>query len=403
MTGESILDKIMTQKQAETIGRLHVSDIIDTLLERLNERERDILKRRFGLNQVKRATLEEIGNSHNLTRERVRQIETGSVAKLKKLDDLTALVADLKSLIISLLEDHGGLMDREYLFDILLALALDQSRAKTEDFPIYRNHFSFLISKIMDGDIATLDNSTQFNPSFKLRFQELDHLELVAKDLLSKVKTTKRLYVTEELINLASELESYKKHSSKMNSKNNFELSEALRGIVPDSELSLVNDNKALYSVLKAVAELEQNKFGHWGHSDSREINPKTINDKIYLVLKHNGKPMHYEDISKKINETAFDGKKVNTATVHNELILDAKYVLVGRGLYALKEWGYSKGTVADVIGDVLKKAKRPLTKKEITEEVMKQRMVKKTTIDLALMNKKRFERQTGNKYTLIK
>ncbi len=403
MTGESILDKIMTQKQAETIGRLHVSDIIDTLLERLNERERDILKRRFGLNQVKRATLEEIGNSHNLTRERVRQIETGSVAKLKKLEDLSALVADLKSLVISLLEDHGGLMDREYLFDILLALALDQSRVKSEDFPIYRNHFSFLISKIMDADIATMDNSTQFNPSFKLRFQELDHLEIVAKDLLSKVKTTKRLYVTEELISLASELESYKKHSSKMNSSNNFELAEALRGIVPDSELSLVNDNKALYSVLKAVAELEQNKFGHWGHSDSREINPKTINDKIYLVLKHNGKPMHYEDISKKINETAFDGKKVNTATVHNELILDAKYVLVGRGLYALKEWGYSKGTVADVIGDVLKKAKRPLTKKEITEEVMKQRMVKKTTIDLALMNKKRFERQTGNKYTIIK
>lgn len=403
MTGESILDKIMTQKQAETIGRLHVSDIIDTLLERLNERERDILKRRFGLNQVKRATLEEIGHSHNLTRERVRQIETGSVAKLKKLEDLSALVADLKSLVISLLEDHGGLMDREYLFDILLALALDQSRAKSEDFPIYRNHFSFLISKIMDGDIATLENSSQFNPSFKLRFQELDHLEVVAKDLLAKVKTTKRLYVTEELINLASELESYKKNSSKMNSNNNFELTEALRGIVPDAELALVNDNKALYSVLKAVAELEQNKFGHWGHSDSREINPKTINDKIYLVLKHNGKPMHYEDISKKINETAFDGKKVNTATVHNELILDAKYVLVGRGLYALKEWGYSKGTVADVIGDVLKKAKRPLTKKEITEEVMKQRMVKKTTIDLALMNKKRFERQTGNKYTLIK
>jgi hypothetical protein len=112
---------------------------------------------------------------------------------------------------------------------------------------------------------------------------------------------------------------------------------------------------------------------------------------------------MHYEDISKNINETGFDGKKVNTATVHNELILDDKYVLVGRGLYALKEWGYTKGTVADVIADVLKKAKQPLTKKEITEEVMKQRMVKKTTIDLALMNKKRFERQTGNKYALIK
>ncbi len=403
MAGESILDKIMTQKQAENIGRLHVADIIETLLERLNERERDILKRRFGLNQAKKATLEEIGHSHNLTRERVRQIETGSVSKLKKLEDLSTVIADLKSLIINLLEDHGGLMDREYLFDILLALALDQTRAKSEDYPIYRNHFSFLISKIMDADIATIDNSAQFNPSFKLRFQDLDHLEVLAKDLLTKVKTTKRLYVTEELLNLATELDSYKKNQSKLNSKNNFELTEALRGIVPDTELELVNKNKALYSVLKAVAELEQNKFGNWGHSASREVNPKTINDKIYLVLKNNGKPMHYEDISKKINETGFDGKKVNTATVHNELILDTKYVLVGRGLYALKEWGYSKGTVADVISEVMKKAKHPMTKKEITDEVMKQRMVKKTTIDLALMNKKRFERQSGNKYILVK
>ncbi len=403
MAGESILDKIMTQKQAEKIGRLHVSDIIETLLSRLNERERDILKRRFGLNQAERATLEEIGQSHNLTRERVRQIETGSVAKLKKLEDLSTLVHDLKSLVTLLLEDHGGLMDREYLFDILLSLALDRSRAKVEDLPIYRNHFNFLISKIMDTDIALLEHLPNFNAAFKLRYQELDHIEALAKELLTKIKTAKHLFVTEELLTLVKDLESYKKSEPKFVSKNGLDLTEALRGILPDTELSAANDHKPLFSVLKSIADLEQNKFGNWGHSDSREVKPKTINDKIYLVLKHNGKPMHYEDISKKINETGFDGKKVNTATVHNELILDGKYVLVGRGLYALKEWGYSKGTVADVITEVLKKAKHPMTKKEITEEVMKQRMVKKTTIDLALMNKKRFERQTGNKYALVK
>ncbi len=403
MAGESILDKIMTQKQAEKIGRLHVSDIIETLLGRLNERERDILKRRFGLNQAERSTLEEIGQSHNLTRERVRQIETGSVAKLKKLEDLSTLVYDLKSLVTLLLEDHGGLMDREYLFDILLTLALDRSRAKVEDLPIYRNHFNFLISKIMDTDIALLEHLPNFNASFKLRYQELDHIEALAKELLTKIKTAKNLFITDELLTLVKDLESYKKSEPKFASKNGLDLTESLRGILPDNELSSANDDKPLFSILKSIADLEQNKFGHWGHSDSREVKPKTINDKIYLVLKHNGKPMHYEDISKTINETGFDGKKVNTATVHNELILDGKYVLVGRGLYALKEWGYSKGTVADVITEVLKKAKHPMTKKEITEEVMKQRMVKKTTIDLALMNKKRFERQTGNKYALVK
>lgn len=403
MAGESILDKIITQKQTESIGRLHVADIIDTLLNRLGEREQDILKRRFGLNKATKATLEEIGQSHNLTRERVRQIETGSISKIKKLEDLVAIVSDLKMLVTRLLEDHGGLMDREYLFDILSVLALDQSKTKDTDMPIYRNHFNFLLSKIMDADISTVENEVPFNFSFKLRYKELDHLEELAKDLLIKVKSAKKLFITDELLTLVTELDSYKKHQEKLTAKETMELTEALRGIVPESEIDLANKNKTLYSLLKAVGELEQNKFGHWGHSDWRDVNPKTINDKIYLVLKNNGKPMHYEDISKNINETGFDGKKVNTATVHNELILDDKYVLVGRGLYALREWGYVKGTVADVIAEVLKKAKQPLNKKEIAEEVMKQRMVKKTTIDLALMNKKRFVRQTGNKYTLVK
>lgn len=403
MAGESILDKIINQKQAESIGQLHVGDIIETLLERLGERERDILKRRFGLNRSTKATLEEIGKSHNLTRERVRQIETGSIAKLKKLEDLITIISDLKMLVTRLLEDHGGLMDKEYLFDILSSLALDQSKLKDEDPLIYRNHFNFLLSKVMDTDISSVENYIQFNSAFKLRYQELDHLEDMTKELLSKVKSAKRLFITEELLSLVRGLETYKQHEGKLPSKESLNLVEALRGIIPDEELELANDNKPLYSLLKVMSDIEQNKFGHWGHGESREINPKTINDKIYLVLKNHAKPMHYEEISKKINETGFDGKKVNTATVHNELILDGKYVLVGRGLYALKEWGYTKGTVADVITDILSKAKQPLSKKEITEEVMKQRMVKKTTIDLALMNKKRFERLTGNKYTVIK
>jgi len=403
MAGDSILDKIISQKQAESIGRLHVADIIESLLERLADRERDILKRRFGLEGFSKATLEEIGQSHNLTRERVRQIETGSISKIKKLDQLSTIISDLKSLVVRLLEDHGGLMDKDYLFDILLVLALDRSKAKAEDYPMYKNHFNFILSKILDSDIASVDPSGRFNAAFKLRYQELDHLEELAKEILAKVKVAKKLFITDEIIDLVQGLESFKKHEDKLSNKESLELEEALRGIVPDEELTTANANKPLYSLLRAISELEQNKFGHWGHSDWREVKPKTINDKIYLVLKNHGKPMHYEEISKKINETGFDGKKVNTATVHNELILDEKYVLVGRGLYALKEWGYAKGTVADVIAEILKKSKEPMTKKDITEAVMKQRMVKKTTIDLALMNKKRFERISGNKYTLAK
>ena len=57
---------------------------------------------------------------------------------------------------------------------------------------------------------------------------------------------------------------------------------------------------------------------------------------------------------------------------------------MVGRGLYALKEFGYTKGTVAEVIESLLRK-KSPLTKQEIIEGVLKQRHVKKGTISLNL------------------
>jgi len=90
---------------------------------------------------------------------------------------------------------------------------------------------------------------------------------------------------------------------------------------------------------MQAVKNLEQNKYGDWGIADWQEIKPKTVNDKIYLILKHEGKPLHFTEIANKINEIKFDKKKANAATVHNELILDGRYVLISRGTYGLKEW----------------------------------------------------------------
>mgnify|MGYP002859665011 CR=1 FL=1 len=404
MSTNSILDTIMNQVQAEKIGRLDVIEMIEKLFVNLNEREQDILKRRFGLINSKKATLEEIGQTHHLTRERIRQIETGSINKIKKLEQIGEVVSDLRTLVNQLLEDHGGTMDKDYLFDILLALALDTDKTKDTDNEVYKNHFNFILGKILDGDFKEINDSKHFNPLLSQHFQEFEHLEEIAEDLLKYIKTAKRLFVTTELLETVGNLDSFKKHQAKLTPENKqtLDLTKTLADILPGNDAEPANNAKALYALLRAIADIEQNKFGDWGHREWRDVKPKTINDKIYLVLKNNGKPMHYQDIGKMINETGFDGKSVNTATVHNELILDDKYVLVGRGLYALKEWGYSKGTVADIIADILKEAGQPLTKKDITEKVMKQRMVKKTTIDLALMNKKRFERITGGKYTLV-
>jgi hypothetical protein len=130
-------------------------------------------------------------------------------------------------------------------------------------------------------------------------------------------------------------------------------------------------------------------------------VSPKRMNDKIFLVLKKNGKPMHFNAITEMINRLKFDERPAYAPTVHNELILNPQYVLVGRGIYALKEWGYKPGVVADVIIDILTKAGSPLPKDQIIKQVLEQRMVKRNTIQLALTDKRKFTKLPDGTYTL--
>jgi predicted transcriptional regulator len=110
---------------------------------------------------------------------------------------------------------------------------------------------------------------------------------------------------------------------------------------------------------------------------------------------------MHFTEIASEINKNAFDGKIAYAPTVHNELILDPKYVLVGRGIYALSEWGYRPGNVADVIIDILKED-GPLTKDQIIDKVLERRNVKRSTVYLALMNHDKIKRNDKGRYFLV-
>lgn len=404
MSDTSILDQIINTQKAEEIAKLNAVEIVNNIFNELSERERDILIRRFGLHGKGCETLENVGKIHGLTRERIRQIESSSIKKLAQLDKLERYIENLKKIIQQLLEEHGGLMEREYLLDALVSFSMDgdnfSGKEKEEIISIHKNHLDFLISKLLHQEFEKLNNSKKFKKSFKLKYQTLEHLEELAEELLAEIKKAQKIFKTEEIIEMFTQTESYKKHKEKININSNIDISNILNNEFFEEDAELINNNKALYSLLKALEEIEQNKFGYWGVHNSREIKPKTINDKIFLVLKENGKPMHFSEIADRINEIGFDKKKANAATVHNELILDSKYVLIGRGIYGLREWGYKQGTVTDVIGEILKQAGKPLTKDEIIEKVLEKRIVKKTTINLALMNKDLFEKK-GNKYSL--
>lgn len=403
MDNVSILDQILDNQKAEEVAKLDAVEIINNLFSELSDRERDVLIRRYGLHGSGKETLESIGNAHSLTRERIRQIETTSVKKLQNLQNLNDHLTTLKKVINQLLEEHGGIMEKEYMLNILVDFSLSDQTKSTENEKrlIHKNYLNFLITKLLYSEFEELLNSKHFKESYKLRFQELDHLEEILLELLTHVKEKKAIHTTDEIINLIHELETFEKHKENIVFNNSLDISRAIESEFYSENSDLINSKKPLYSLLKAAHKIEQNKFGHWGVHNSREIKPKTINDKIFLILKNYGKPMHFADIAEKINSIAFDQKLANAATVHNELILDKKYVLVGRGLYGLKEWGYKKGTVAEVIEEIIRNHEEPLSREAIIDKVLEKRMVKKATIILALMNKDKFGKKEG-KYTLI-
>jgi hypothetical protein len=342
---ENLLEKIIKEAKSEELGRLDALNIVNSLFSELLERERDVLTRRFGLKGDKNETLEKIGSLHKLTRERVRQIEAASIRKIKKLESLESCVSSLKQAVCKILEEHGGLIRRDYLLDILTVISLELNTEKSgiaddeKTRQSYKNHFNFLISKLMSDDLELVSNNDKFASSFKLKNTEIPHLEEMADDVLKKVEGLNKTQTTEELLDILKKLDSYVKNQDTFSKTEGLDIESVFKSLTFPDKGELINGNKVLYSLMQSIKNLEQNKYGDWGIADWQEIKPKTVNDKIYLILKHEGKPLHFTDIAGKINDIKFDKKKANAATVHNELILDDRYVLISRGTYGLKEW----------------------------------------------------------------
>jgi len=342
---ENILEKIIEEKGLEN-SRLDAIDIVSNLFLDLMDRERDVLTRRFGLKGEKGETLEKIGGLHKLTRERVRQIEAASIRKIKKLKSLQEYISNLKNTVHQLMTEHGGLIRCDFLLDILTVIALELRSDKKEEDGVsdevlrqsYKNHFEFILSRLMSDDFEFINKSDKFTPSFKIKDGEIKYLEELADDLIEKVETLKKTLSTEELIELLKSLEIYNRYQEKLQS-NSTDIEAIFKSEAFPDKAEIINRNKILYSLMQSVKNLERNKYGEWGIANWQEIKPKTVNDKIYLILKHGGSPMHFTAIADKINEVKFDKKKANAATVHNELILDSRYILVSRGTYGLKEW----------------------------------------------------------------
>lgn len=377
----SILDQIRKNKFKDNLSSFNPVEILNYLFQHLNDKEKDVITKRFGLGIDKKYTLEEIGKKYGITRERVRQIENYSIKKLKELRELKEEIKEAENLVAQLLEQYGGIMEESFFLENIL----NYLNASQES----ENSLLFLAEHVFSDNINKINQDKEFNNLWRLGVADVDFLKKVIGEMVNLIEQNGQPLNLEQLL------------SQFKNSKFFQENKERILSLTTMLEADENDVNKILESYLRASRKIRQDIFNNWGLISWGIVNPKRINDKIYLTLKKAGRPMHFKEITEAINNNSFDGKIAYAPTVHNELILDDKYVLVGRGIYALKEWGYKPGNVADVIEEVIKEY-GPLTKDEVIEKVLERRNVKQSTIYLSLMNHKKIKRNDKGKYELI-
>ncbi|RJR32190.1 hypothetical protein C4569_00545 [Candidatus Parcubacteria bacterium] len=374
----SILDKIIASKQMQDASQFIPSEFVSRLLKNLNNKEREILNKRFGLNGGNKQTLEEIGKSFDITRERIRQIQMTAIRKIKDLQELKTELESIESLISRLLEDWGGLMEENHLIENLLSYS-DNSGSN-------RQAAYFILENLLDEKIDRISKNENLLPGWKSPLVQLEkamELEDTIHDIIRKENS---------LLDLSKILKLLKGHDYHKE-KNAYYCN---YNDLNDEKLSRIVE-----AYLRASKKIDKNIMDEWGLKKWNTVKPKRMSDKVYMILRREKKPLHFKEIANLINQAKFDSKVAHPATIHNELILNDKFVLIGRGIYALAEWGYKPGTVADVIIDILKNSEKPLSKEEITNNVLKSRQVKKSTINLALTDREKFKKTEDSCYTL--
>jgi hypothetical protein len=328
------------------------------LLSILNKRGQDVIESRYGLGAKSvKMTLDAIGKKYNITRERVRQIENHSlitIRKSKEYREAEPVFTELKQLILAL----GGIVSEK---DLLKHLSKD---------PVTQNHINFIL--VVGEEFKKEKEDDEFRHRWHVDPQLAKKIQNALRRLYSKLSD-------DELVVESDIIDEFLEEVKDLNEQ--------------------YKNEEVIKRWLALSHKIGKNPLGEWGKTTSSNVNAKGMRDYAFLVIRKHGSPIHFKEVAKAISQY-FD-KKAHVATTHNELIKDPRFVLVGRGLYALAEWGYMSGVVKDVIRKIIEK-EGPMTKEKIVEKVLKERYVKENTIMVNLQNPKFFKKDKEGRYHAV-
>ena len=336
--------------------KVNYSQIYQKFTKGLSPKTKDIFDRRFGVKSGAPETLEAIGKTLGITRERVRQIEEAGFSFVRKnnKEALDAIHADFANYFKEqggfkkedkALEELGGKNQKPYILFLLTMGDQFSKVAEKKDYHYFWSNLPSAQTKVKETLGSLVSNLEKIGTP------------IPEKDFYAKVAQTTGL------------------------------------------------SQPATLSYLEISKRIQPNKERNLGLIEWPEIKPRGVKDKALLVFKKHGKPLHFTEVAKLIDRLDYNAanKKTYPQTVHNELIKNAKFVLVGRGTYALADWGYVPGTIKDIITNVLKQKNEPIHKDEVVKQVLAQRLVAKNTVLMNLNNKKHFDKDSGERYFIRK
>ncbi len=347
----------MTKDNIKEVVTFKPKAATKSLLAVLTDRARDIVKKRYGLEAKEGLTLEAIGQGYGITRERVRQIEEFALRSIKKSSAFGG-AGDIFVELKSVMEQYGGVVHEQEFLNHVSGDRVEQ------------NHLHFLL--VLGDAFTRLREDDTFHHRWTVDQDLAEAVHLSLKNLCQNLSADDLLGEEEMIAAFIKSLQA---------------------GIKPEE--AQVHAKRWL----KLSKDVGQSPIGEWGLTSSPNVRVRGIRDYAFLIMRQHGSPMHFSEVAKAIAATF--GRKANPATCHNELIKDKRFVLVGRGMYALREWGYAEGIVRDVIKEVLKK-NGPLTKDDVIAKVMKERYVKPNTILVNLKNPQYFKQNKEGKFAAV-
>ena len=322
-------------------------------------KERLVLMKKFWLGWEKGIPLQRIGAEYDLTRERIRQIETQALMRFRRLIVGNELYMNVLSEAKKILDAHGGILAEDTLVSKLINRNL---------FKFSKQELKLIL--VSDFDVAYLKRNKYLYKAFYVEplYEDLlTQMVLFVNDYFGQRGKSQDLY---EFIAVLKDtfLKDYKEVGYLRN------------------DLFYMN----FFSIIRDISMFD----GKIGFDTFTDVNPKTMKLKIYYTMKRLNKPVHFQELPAKILDW-FPEKAVKINTIHNELVKNNDlFVNLGLGRYGLREWGYEGGQVKDILVRILEKNDRPMAVKELCKEVLKEKMVSPNTVMLNLQKfKDMFER----------